>query len=138
MANLVLIEPKRDSTILKGDMTGELSKSVKKQLRELVYAAHEKALRELLATLGKDFDRWRRGEIDAIQIADLIREFDEGPSREIYRRFTWSRNDDLARLVADAIHTGLLDETALSKEAIPAVGRWLAFYRRASPGGDRP
>jgi hypothetical protein len=110
-------------------MTGELSKSVKKQLRELVYAAHEKALREPLAELGKHFDRWRRGEIDAIQIADLFREFDDGASREIYRRFAWSRNDDLPRLVADAIHTGLLDESALSEEAIPAVRRWLAFYQ---------
>jgi hypothetical protein len=113
-------------------MAGELSRSIKKQLRELVYAAHEKALREALANLAKHFDRWRRGEIDAIQIADLIREFDEGPSRETYRRFTWSRNDDLPRLVADAIHTGLLGDTALSAEAIPAVGRWLAFYRGAS------
>ncbi len=111
-------------------MTSELSKSVKKQLRELVYVAHEKALQDSLATLGKHFDRWRRGEIDAIQCADLIREFDEGPSRDIYRRFTWSRNDDLPRLVADAIHTGWLEETALSEEAIPAGGRWLAFYRR--------
>jgi hypothetical protein len=111
-------------------MTGELSRAVKKRLRELVYTAHEKALQDSLGTLGKHFDRWRRGEIDAIQIADLIREFDEGPSREVYQRFTWSRNDDLPRLVADAMHRGLLDERALSEEAIPAVAKWLAFYRR--------
>jgi len=49
-------------------MTGELSKCVKKQLRELVYAAHEKALQDSLATLGQHFDRWRRSEIDAHQI----------------------------------------------------------------------
>lgn len=112
-------------------MTHELSKSVKKQLRELVYTAHESALRPALVVLGKHFDRWKRGEIDAIGLSDLIREFDEGPSREIYDRFTWSRNDELPRLVADAIHSGLLAETALSQEAVPAVGTWLAFYRRS-------
>jgi hypothetical protein len=96
-------------------MDGELSKAVKRQLRELVYAAHEKALRKPLASLGKQLDRWRRTETDAIQMADLTREFDEGPSREICRRFTWSRNDDLPRLVADAIHAGLLQECALSE-----------------------
>jgi hypothetical protein len=117
-------------------MDGELSKAVKKQLRELVYAAHEKALREPLASLGKQFDRWRRSEINAIQMADLIREFDEGPSREIYRRFTWSRNDDLPRLVADASHTGLLEECALSEEAIRAVRRWLSLYRDTTPRED--
>src|SRR5438128_11689887 len=101
-------EWKGKSTILRVDMTGELSKCVKKQLRELVYVAHEKALQDSLAKLGQHFDRWRRSEIDAIQFADLIREFDEGPNRDIYRRFTWSRND-LPRQVADEIHTGFLD-----------------------------
>ena len=112
-------------------MTDGLSKSAKKQLRDLVYIAHERALRVSLVTLSKHFDRWHRGEIDAIEIADRIREFDEGPSREVYRRFTWSRNEDLPRLVADAIHSGLLDEAALSKEVVPAVNRWLVFL------GDR-
>ena len=112
-------------------MTGDLSKSAKKQLRDLVYIAHERALRVSLVTLSKHFDRWQRGEIDAIEIADRIREFDQGPSREVYRRFTWSRNEDLPRLVADAIHSGLLEEAALSKEVVPAVNRWLVFF------GDR-
>jgi hypothetical protein len=110
-------------------MQGEFSKSVKKELRDLVYAAHEKALRASLVTLGNEFYRWQRGEIDAIEIADRIREFDQGPSRAIYRRFTWSRNEDLPRLVADAIRSGLLAETALTPEAVAAVTRWLSFYR---------
>jgi hypothetical protein len=133
----ILIEPKRAAQYIESVMSGELSKAVKKQLRELVYAAHEKALREPLASLGKQFDRWRRNEIDAIQIADLIREFDEETSREIYRRFTWSRNDDLPMLVAYTIHAGLLQESALSEEVIPAVRRWLSFYRDESSRGDR-
>jgi len=128
----ILIEPKRAAQYIESAMSGELSKATKKQLRELVYAAHEKALREPLARLGKQFDRWRRSEIDGIQIADLIREFDEGPSREIYRRFTWSRNDDLPKLVAYSIHTGLLQESALSEEVMSAVKRWLSFYRDTS------
>jgi hypothetical protein len=82
--------------------------------------------------LSKHFDRWQQGEIDAIELADRIREFDQGPSREVYRRFTWSRNDDLPRLVADAVHSGLLEESALSKEVFPAVNRWLVVF------GDRP
>ena len=111
-------------------MPGDVSKSVKKELCDLVYAAHEKALRDGLEKLGKHFERWQRGEIDAIAIADRIREFDEGPSRAVYRRFTWSRNDELARLVADAIRSGLLAETELSPKAVAAVSRWLSFFRR--------
>lgn len=111
-------------------MTSDLSKSAKKQLRDLVYIAHEKALRVSLVTLSEHFDRWQRGEIDAIEMADRIREFDQGPSREVYRRFTWSRNEDLPRLVADAIRSGLLEEAALSKETVPAVNRWLGVPRQ--------
>ena len=110
-------------------MTGDLSKSAKKQLRDLVYIAHERALRAPLATLSKHFDRWQRGEIDAIDMADRIRDFDQGPSREVYCRFTWSRNDDLPRLVADAVHSGLLEEAALSQEVVSSISQWLAFFR---------
>jgi hypothetical protein len=110
-------------------MPGELSKSVKKQLRDLVYAAHEKALRQPLQDLSPHFDRWRQGEIDAIGLADLIREFNDGPSREIYKRFTWSRNDDLCMLVAYGIHHGLLDEATIPEDVMAAVGKWLAFLR---------
>jgi hypothetical protein len=110
-------------------MTGELSKSLKRKLRELGYQAHEQALRQPLADLGAQFDRWRRGEIDAIQLADSIREFNDGPSREIYQRFTWSRNDDLPMLVAYGVDRGLLDENTLPDEVKAAIARWLAFLR---------
>ena len=53
-------------------MTVDLSKSDKHRLRELVYAAHNKALQEPLQALGAQWDRWRRGEIDAIEIADRM------------------------------------------------------------------
>jgi len=110
-------------------MSGELTKSVKKQLRDLVYAAHAKALWQPLQDLGLHFDRWQQGEIDAIELADRTREFNDGPSRDIYKRFTWRRNDDLARLVACGIYEGNLDETAVPVEVKSEVDRWLAFLR---------
>jgi hypothetical protein len=111
------------------DMPDDLSKSQKKALRDLIYAAHNEALRLALPELSADFDRWRRGQIDSIALADRLRAFDEGASREIYRRFTYSNYAQLQMQVAGAIQDGLIDEKSLSEEVRACLERWLAFYR---------
>ena len=111
-------------------MREEFSKSVKKKLRELVLEAHEKALRAPLEELSRHCDRWRSGEISAIDFADLIHDFSNGPSREIYKRFTWSSYNDLPVMIAGAIHDGLLDEEAIPDDVMAtSVGRWMAMIR---------
>jgi hypothetical protein len=111
-------------------MSEAFSKSVKEKLRELIIEAHEKALRQALEELGTHFDRWRLGKIDATDLVDFIHEFDKGPSREIYKRFTWSSYNDLPKLVAAAIRDGLLDEKTIPEDVMEAgVGRWLAGIR---------
>jgi hypothetical protein len=111
-------------------MADELSKSQKKALRDWIYRAHNEALRRALPALSADFDRWRRGEIDSIALADHLRAFDEGPSREIYRRFTYSNNAQLRMAVAGAIQDGLIDETTLSDEVRACLASWLAFLEK--------
>ncbi|MBZ5622416.1 MAG: hypothetical protein LAQ69_27340 [Acidobacteriia bacterium] len=113
-------------------MQDDVPKSVKKKLRELVYQAHEAALREPLSKLAPQFERWQRGEIDAIQLADLIHEFDGGPSRKIYSKFTYRNAWDTQMLVAHGIDTGLLDRSAVPEEVLPYLERWLGFYRSTS------
>jgi len=106
-------------------MPREFSKSVKTALERLVYEAHEKALRPVLADLSSHFERYARGEIDAIQLTDRIQD-QQPPIREIYRTFTWSRNSDLPRLVAIGINEGLLDRKAIPTEVLEQVKVWLA------------
>ena len=111
-------------------MQPALPKPVKKKLAELVCSAHEKALRQELLKLQTDFDRWQRGEIDSFDLADLIHKFHDGPSREIYKQFSYTRNADLPMIAAYAIQARLLDAADIPSDAVPYVDDWLGPAKR--------
>jgi hypothetical protein len=113
-------------------MADDVPKAVKKTLANLVYTAHEEALDRALKGLVPYIEQWKRGEIDAIALSGKLHEFDAGPSREIYKLFTWNSTYDLQMQVAYAISTGLLDEREVPKEVMPHIRGWLAFCRDAS------
>ena len=62
-------------------------------------------------------------------MAGLIHEFHNGPNQAIYKRFTYTRNDDLPMLAASAVAAGLIDEKDVPAEVLPHLERWLSFYR---------
>lgn len=110
-------------------MGDELPNPVKKKLAELVTAAHETALRRELAKLDEHFERWRRSEIDSFDLSERIHQFHEGPAREIYKEFTYTRSADLPMLAARAIQSGVLPKHAVPDDVVPYLERLLAFYR---------
>ncbi len=111
-------------------MPHPLSKMVKAKLRELVHTAHNKALQTGLDELCADADRWRRGEIDNLDFSDRIQAYRDGPNRKIYKRFTWSRHEDLPPIVASAIEAGLLDEKTIPEDVMASgVRKYLGFLR---------
>ena len=48
--------------------------------------AHERELGHALLGLRAQFDRWERGEISADDLNDLVHQFHQDPSREIWKR----------------------------------------------------
>jgi len=64
----------------------DLPKPIKRMLREQAARAHEEELRRALLPLAAAFDRWRAGELDSFALSDLIHEFHDGESREIWKR----------------------------------------------------
>jgi hypothetical protein len=111
-------------------MERNLPPSVKKQLKTMVCTAHEAALRSALSELSRHFESWQRGEINSFDMADRIHEFHQGPNQAIYKRFTYSRNDDLPMLAASAIATSQIDEKDVPPEVLSHLKPWLEFYRR--------
>src|SRR6476660_3047928 len=111
-------------------MSHALSKTVKAKLRELVLVAHKKALQTGLEELCADADRWRRGEIDNLEFSDRVQAYRDGPNRKIYKRFTWSRHEDLPPIVASAIEAGLLDEKTIPDDVMATgVRKYLIILR---------
>jgi len=110
-------------------MEGEIPKPVRQQMNALIGAAHERALAKALQQLDSHFDRWRRGEIDPFELAELIHKFHDGPARDVYKRFSDRRNSLLVALTAYSVANGLVDETAVPPEVHPYIQRALQFYR---------
>jgi hypothetical protein len=103
-------------------------------MARLAAAAHEVALRRALTKLADDFDRWRRGEMASLSLADRIREFREGPDREVLKRFPYD-GDAIPVMVAWAVANGLVDAASVSAEAMPYIAPMVEFWRDAGPAG---
>lgn len=65
-------------------MKQDMPKNIKRDLRSLVRLAHEAELRKALEDLHADFERWKSGEIDSFDMADLVHKFHDGPNRELH------------------------------------------------------
>ena len=103
----------------------EISKRLKRLLREYGGKAHEAELREALAPLAEAFKRWERGEIDSFELKDMIHRFHQGPAREI-----WLRYDSrlLEPQLAHAIASGLIDRTTIPAELLNYLAKDIDFY----------
>src|SRR5947209_5129969 len=81
-------------------MNAELPKPIQRTLATLAARAHEAALHRALTGLSRDFDRWKRAEIDSLALADRIHEFHDGPNREIYLRYNGKTDPRVCSLLA--------------------------------------
>lgn len=103
----------------------DLPKPIKRMLREQAARAHEVELHRALLPLADAFDRWRAGEIDSFALSDLIHEFHDGESQEIWSRY----QSNIAEFsVAYAIRTGLLPRDTVPPPLLEALARYFAFY----------
>jgi hypothetical protein len=103
----------------------DLSKHLRRQLRELADRAHEAELRQALMSLSEHFDRWKAGERTSYELSNLMHAFHNGAARELYSRYT---SGMLEMVVAGAIARGVLARDEIAPEALAALERHLSFY----------
>jgi hypothetical protein len=106
----------------------ELTKNMKRQIRELAHHLYERELNAELAKLDAHFEQWRQGSLSPFDLAAHIHEFHQGPARELFNKF--SHNDFFPMLVAKGIVDGTLSEEEVSKEIREALGQQIAFFER--------
>jgi hypothetical protein len=63
---------------------GRCSKKERRLLREAAGKANERELEEHLGRLAEQFESWRRGEVSAWRLWELVHEFDRGPGKQMY------------------------------------------------------
>ena len=104
----------------------ELTKRVKRLMRECAAAAHEAELHRALLPLAEAFQQWARGDLDSFALSEMIHKFHQGPAREIWVRYT--TNQLLPSAIAHAIATGALDRAAVPAEVLDHVVGLIEFY----------
>ena len=93
-------------------------KQIKQLLREYASEAYSEELHRELTRLDQHFTEWRDGAIDSHELSHRIHKFHDGPSRDLYKRYSYN-NDDMS--VACAIVTGILDKDEIPTELLEAI-----------------
>src|SRR5258708_26855963 len=88
----------------------ELTKSLKRKLREQSMSAHEEELRCALEPLAAAFDEWKQARVGSGELAIRIHDWDRGACRELWKKYNYG---DATLNVAYAIVTGILDPQSI-------------------------
>jgi hypothetical protein len=105
----------------------ELTKSLKRKLREQSMLAHEEELRRALLPLADSFDQWRAGKLDSGSLALAVRDWDHGPQKDLFEKYNYGI---IELNVAQAIVTGILDEKQIDPQLLEYLQRDIAFCRQ--------
>jgi hypothetical protein len=104
---------------------------VKRLVREWAAIAHDRELGRALLELRTQFDRWQRGEIAAADLNDLIHQFHQGPSREIWKRYA---TNHLEPAIGSAVAAGLVRREELPEALLRHVAGLIEFYEADDSG----
>ena len=96
----------------------QYSKSVRRELRELASTAYERELDSTLEDLHQGFDRWKYKQIDCFELNQLIHEFHQKKSRELWKIYNQSDEDFI---VVRATRLGVLQLGEISEETAEAI-----------------
>jgi hypothetical protein len=108
----------------------DIPKRLKRLVREWATIAHDRELAKALLELREQFDRWQRGEITAAELNDLVHQFHEGASREIWKTYATNR---LEPAIGFAVATGILRRAELPAELLQHVAGLIELYEAEQP-----
>jgi hypothetical protein len=103
----------------------EVSKRIKRQVREWAAIAHDRELRKALGELRAQFDLWERGEIDSFELNERVHRFHQDTSREIWKRYATTH---LEPAIASAVAVGVLRRQELPPELLNHISGLIEFY----------
>ncbi|MGA7144835.1 MAG: hypothetical protein WBY47_10055 [Desulfobacterales bacterium] len=101
------------------------TKSQKKKLRELAGIANERELDQEMEMLYQHFENWRNEKISCFELSDLIHTFHQGPSREIWKMYTYSDPDTA---VSRAVALGLLKKEEIPENLLDILDLKIGFF----------
>jgi methylase of polypeptide subunit release factors len=103
----------------------DIPKRIKRLVREWAAIAHDRDLGKALNELRAQFERWGRGEINTFELNDLVHQFHQGTSREIWTRY---ETRHLEPAIASAVVAGVLRKEELPAELLQHIAGLIEFY----------
>ena len=86
----------------------ELTKSERRQLRQLAGEVYEAEAHRVLEKLDQDFERWRRNEMLSSELLGTIHDFHQHRSRELWSMYNGATD---SMVVSRGVGLGLLPES---------------------------
>ena len=93
-------------------------KSVRRELRALALTANEREMDGTLEDLYLSFDKWKNKQIDCFELNQMIHEFDQKKSRELWNMYN-EKDEDF--IVARAGRLGVLQRREITAETAEAI-----------------
>jgi len=101
------------------------TKAQKKKLRELAGIANERELDQEMEMLYQHFENWRNEKMSCFELSDLIHKFHQGPSRDIWKMYTYSDPDTA---VSRAVALGLLKKEEIPENLLDILDLKIGFF----------
>ncbi len=108
-------------------MSTEFTKSEKAQLRQLASEAWESELSNELEKLFEEFCTWTENGMSAFDLTELIHEFHNGASRDLYKRYS-IRPPEIA--VARAIALDITSEESFDAQLLEKLQPLIEMHRK--------
>ena len=102
------------------------TKAQKKRLRQLRDTAYERELDHELEKIYRDFKKWRNKEIDGFELNDLIHKHHQGPSRELWKFYSYADSDTA---VARAVKLDLIKKKEIPDDILQLIAPRFDLFR---------
>lgn len=102
-----------------GVLMSGLSKKQRKIVRELVRTAYTRELAFNLEKLAQQFDEWRNHQINGFELTELIHQYHDGISRDLFKIYNYSKDE--VYLLARAVHFGFLNNEEIPTDFVKKI-----------------
>ena len=102
-------------------------KNIRRTLKELSWKSYEIELREHLGNLFNNFKTWDNNKLKSGELSDLIHEFHDGPSREMYKYYN---TVDPEMSVSRAIVLEYFSSKQIPEEVFPFISNSIEFCKK--------
>ena len=105
----------------------DMTKSQKKQLRQLAGQCYEKEMTLALETLYEDFRKWEKSEITAWNLNDKIHQYHNGTARELYKLYEGPSGPIVA--LSQAVAKGIINIEDVPENCRPLLAGLIDMYQ---------